>query len=204
MSLRATLLICIAFATVIVIVAPVTLRDRARSSVARDYEKLHVATERLIDLNQEPPDGQTEEFCGDFVSATQANDPLNPPCKRVVIVSETNMNDPVLPQLDAVLEPFPDGATFARLPASAREEWTRKRIEAAIVVATGPATVFVRHGKVVAVANRTKDGDRKGWGMDVQLSKTRAYLVWSVRDEEPADPQDVLIAFLRERSDEQR
>lgn len=204
MNLRTTSLICISIATVVVIVAPVALRDRARSSAAREYEELHVATERVIDLNQEPHAGATEGFCGDFVSAAQANDPLNPPCKRIVILSEASTDDPTLPQLDAVLEPFPDGATFARLPASARDAWTRKRIEAALVVALGPTTVFVRDGKVIAAANRTKDRERRGWNMDVRLKATRAYLKWSVSEEEPADPHDVLAAFLRARGEEKR
>jgi hypothetical protein len=79
--------------------------------------------------------------------------------------------------------------------------WMRTRIEAALLVGAGPTTVFVRDGKVIAAANRTKDRERRGWNMDVRLKATRANLMWSVQDDEPADPRDVLLALLRDRDE---
>jgi hypothetical protein len=37
--------------------------------------------------------------------------------------------------------------------------------------------------------------------MDVRLKATRANLMWSVQDDEPADPRDVLLALLRDRDE---
>ena len=79
--------------------------------------------------------------------------------------------------------------------------WMRTRIEAALLVAAGPTTVFVRDGRVVAAANRAEYQDRRGWSMDVRLKTTRANLMWSVQDDEPADPRDVLLALLRDRDE---
>jgi hypothetical protein len=173
----------------------------SRYNACRDYGRLNVAIEKRIDISGAAPLNATHNFCADFVTLEQANDPLKPPCSRVLVFAETSPDNPMLPDLDAVLAKFPEPSQLAWMPSRDRDAWMRTRIEAALLVGAGPTTVFVRDGKVIAAANRTKDRERRGWNMDVRLKATRANLKWSVQDDEPADPRDVLLALLRDRDE---
>lgn len=202
MTSRVIKLTCIAL--LILAIAAVGLVVWLRYAQARAYGRLSVTVDRIIDVADDFGERSAGGLCAEFVTLAQANDPPSSECRRVVVVSEVAPDDPSPPDLDVLLERFPTPLAFALMPARQREVWMAKRIQAMLLVAPGSATVFRRDGRVLALANPTDDDGPQRWGMDVHSATTRAMLYWSDQDGAPADPQHVLLAFLRERGEEQR
>ena len=93
----------------------------SRYNACRHYGRLNVAIEKRIDISGGASFEATQNFCADFVTLEQANDPLKPPCSRVLVFAETSPDNPMLPDLDAVLAKFPEPSQLAWMPSRDRD-----------------------------------------------------------------------------------